>query len=369
MTLQGTATLGANPSCDSRHQRALQVTLVTGILVFVLVRCIHAYYQVPLLFGDTGGYVKWSYDLANYRTYPSQMPGYPFILALTRWLTLGLLPMAWIPYLVCLLAWVAGVMLAGEVFRKLAPETAPLGIAAYGAFPVFGLGWTNLAVADTFALTVFCAALLAALNRRWWWWAVITGLGLLIHQALYPFYFALGLVCLATARLPWPVFLASGVPFLAYYGFEAARTGNLNWMLHYHLHASVAPQGSLPVFEGVLGSFRTFSVMGWAKGLLLLSCASAAIALAISAMRRRDWLSLGIAVPVVMYAVVAKGAFDSELARWARLLVLPACFWLALHPGLLRQATRWWGLPAILAIGVLTELAWTAHIVRYMLSR
>jgi len=337
-----------------------------GTVVFLAILLGYQAIGFSVVRSDVAEYISWSQNLAlATRAFASHMPGYPALLAAARLLTIHLIGSALLAQAICFLFWVAAVFLTSQILQILAPETKEVGTLIYAFAPFVGVCYTAYPLADIPAHAFFLGALWAALHARWWAFALVTAAGLMIHQAFYPFYFLLALVCLFSRGMKWWHLVASGVPFAAYYLWMAWSRADLNWILAYHTKTHLTPRKGFLLFDGILGNLLAFTPLPFVKGLVLLVILLCAGFLAIHFLRRKRWLPLSLLLPLLIYCAASNNTAEFLVVRLAKIMVFPACLWAAEHPaisGALRRRSAYWLLTLSL---VLTQFVWAAYTVAY----
>ena len=350
---------------EQTNKSPLAPPLYLGLLVFLLILLGYRLLDFSVNRSDVADYIRWSRDLASYRSFPSHMPGYPVSLALARVLTLGWIGDVVLAQGICLASWWLAAVLAWRVGKQLAPETADTGVLLFSLFPFVGVTMAAYPIADAPAYALFLGACLAALRRRACAFALITSLGLLVHQAFYPFYLLLAVWCLLNNRISLMHFGVSGIPLVIYYVAIAIAEGNPNWILEYHRHAHLKASGALPIFDGIVGTLLRGSALGLVKGAFMFLVFVSACALSWHFLRKRNWLMLCFLAPLLVYSIVANQKIGWILIRMGKLLVFPFCVWLASQPRavqLLRKKSFYIVLAVVL---VVSQVAWAAYIYKY----
>jgi hypothetical protein len=365
--LDAEAHLVSRPASNLNQPQAagLILPICLGTAVFLGVVVGYRVVGFNVLRSDVAEYVNWSRNLAGH-SYPSHMPGYPALIALVRWGTFGLISDLALAQGICLLGWSGAVVLFCHILRSLAAEAKEIGVLCYALAPFVGVFYTAYPIADIPAHAVFLAAVWCAVQARWWMFAGATAAGLLIHQAFYPFYFLLALVCLFSRGMKWIHLAASAVPFCFYYAWMAVSRGDANWMLHYHGTTHVKSRRGLVVFDGVVGSLLQFTPKEVAKGFLLLAISVGAVFLAVYFLRRKNWLQLSLVLPVLFYAAISNDKISFLLIRLSKLLVLPACVWAAGQPRLVAVLQRRFVYWLVASCLIATQFVWAAYTVVYL---
>ena len=351
--------------CPQTTESSLVPPLCMGLLVFAFILVSYRILHFSVYRSDVADYINWSHHLLSYQSYPSHMPGYSAILALARTLTFGWVGDMVLARGICLTSWCLAVFLAWEITRQLAPEATHTGVLLYGLFPCVGVTIAAYPIADALSYTLFLAATFAALRKRGWAFALITSFGLLVHQAFYPFYLLLAIWSLVNHRITFTHFVFSGIPLLVYYTIVAVAENNPNWVIEYHLHTHLEASASLPVFDGIVGTFLRGGVVGLVKGTFLLAVFGCSLAFSCHFLKKRNWLMLCFLFPLLACGIVANQKISWILVRMGKLLVFPICVWLSnQHRALeiLRKRSVYVGISVIL---VISQVAWAAYTYEY----
>lgn len=341
-------------------------TLVLGALLFAAIIAGYRYQSFSVLRSDVGGYAAWSHDLFG-RAGGWHLPGYPMLIAGVRWGTLNWIPDAILMQALCAIGWTLGVLMVDQLLARERPELRKPGTLIWGLFPFVGVTSVAYPLADQWACTTFVAAVAFAREGRTGWLLVVSALGLLIHMALWPFLFCLGLACLATGRMRPTQLVAIGAPLMLYYIAMALRADDALWFFRVHYRVNFKPHSGSPIFNAVLGTFAGGGVSGIIKGCLLLGCVAGAGLMAWWTIRRRDWLMLACCLPLVLYGMVLNVQEGWALMRFGRLLVLPMFLSASVGvAGRLQFLDGHRGIRAVLVAGLAgSQLAWAAYEVHY----
>jgi hypothetical protein len=241
------------------------------------------------------------------------------------------------------------------------------GLLLFGLFPLLGVWSAANPTADLLAYAVLLAAALFAMEDRHPAFACATAAGLMVHQAFYPFYGAMALVC-ATRGMRWRYVFASGVPFALYYVAIAIQKHNINWILAFHLAMHTPKSGDLPIFDGLLGTMLRGSAKYVLKSCILVGSFVASIALSIYSARHRNWLMLCLCLPVVLAGIFSTQNVAWVVFRLSKLLVFPACLWISKRPTII-QLLEW---PPVYAAAALllaaSQFAWAHYNIVYALT-
>jgi hypothetical protein len=354
--------------CSSESQRdhlRLSNVLLVGFATFVFIALGYQVLGFSVNRSDAAEYIRWSHHLLSFDAFASHLPGYPALIALGRILTLGLLGDAVVAQLVCLGFWGLGVWLSFKLAEGLAPDAARAAALLFGCFPLVGISYAVFPIADVPAAAIFIGACLVGLRGQGWLFAAITAVGLFIHQALYPFYLLLGIWCLMNRRISLTQFLFSGVPFVVYYIAGAVAHSDPAWVLHYHTKTTLKVVGTLPVFDGMVGTFLRGSGKDFVKALLMLGVFGGASLLTWYFVKRKNWLMLIFLIPILVYGVISNERVGWLLMRLARLLAFPVCVWLGANPSFLAVLRKRWICFAFVGLLVVSQFLWAGYMLRF----
>jgi hypothetical protein len=343
-------------------------TLILGLLVLLSICLAWRLIGFSAMVSDAFEYAKWSHNLAE-RAGGWHLPGYPFLIALARELTLGLVPDLPLMVAVSFVAWVIGIVFMSRVLAETAPELREIGLLLYGLFPFVGITHVALPLADTLAHTLFLTAFYASQKKWKWTFLASTAMGLIVHMVLWPFLLMLSIVWLIERRLAiWHVVI-SGVPLALYYGTIAVTSGDWLWFFRLHYAVNFETSVAFPLFNAVIGPIATGSMTGMGKGILVLLVIAATVWLAVFAWNRRNWLILTTALPLLLFAAAVNAQEAFIVVRYARFLVIPFCVWAAVDAGRRTLLTSCRCVWATVLILVVSQWIWAAYTVNYYWDR
>jgi hypothetical protein len=309
----------------------LVIPWLIGTVIWLLILLYWRSVGFSIYVGDLKGYIDWSYHLSEHTDYASHMPAYPFLLLVGRLLTFRWFPDTFVAQCLGYLTWVYGLLVARSILARVAPDAMKAGLLWFALFPFLGVWAAANPVADLLAYAVVLTALMFALEKRFVGFALSFGLGLFTHQAFYPCYGALVLVCLRD-RMPARLLTLCAAPFVLYYAATALQKHDWNWILSYHVNTHAGQPGGLPVFDGLLGTLLRGGAKNAFKAALLLGAFSASIALCVYCARRKNWLLVTLCVPALIAGLFSTQHVAWVIFRLAKLLLIPACWWLVKHP-------------------------------------
>jgi hypothetical protein len=336
----------------------------TGTILAILVAYASVSFSVNT--NDLAAYIEWSYALPAHISYESHMPGLPAVLAAGRFITRGLLPDEVIAQLISYIAWFVSVLLAAELLKIYAPDLRSLGTYAFALAPLVGVTYVAFPTAECLARMLFLGALVSAHDKQWTRFAGIVACGLLVHQAYYPMYFFVALSCVLCKRMSWIYFLASGIPFVAYYVYVATSNADAAWILtgHRRMHLG-AEQQHFPILDGILQAWTGGTGVMAFKAVLLTSVAGASVVLLVTSLRSGLWFLASICGSILFYAIMAPANVVFLIVRLSPFLVFPA----ANLAESSRKLTAWLGRPpvrwAVISLLVASQFGWAYYRYRF----
>ena len=267
------------------------------------------------------------------------VPGYPLIIALSR----GLGPGIQSPIILMMgINFMAFVVSAVAVFFIIISSGVPkgfatLGAALFGLWPFVGLVYAVYPIADTPAIAFLLTGILALLHLRRFLAALLLGISLVVHKAMWPIVVLLVVAYLVSSRQrSWRDYLALLImilPVVVLWVGGMHYYGSPMWIISTSVGVGADFRATRPVFEGIIGTFQQGGFRGGAKGGIITGFFIASIALAfLNARVRPRFFLYGIAVCVGSFSLFA---FMTHVDIWAavrfsRLLVVPLV-WLVSH--------------------------------------
>jgi hypothetical protein len=291
-----------------------------GALVLLAIVAYFRFVGFDVVRSDPKHYLSWSHAFWVVET-GTHFPMYPFVLWLFRSASFGLLQGAVLMQAVTLIAWIASVLVVGEILNLTSPASRRTGVALYALFPFVGVLYVAYPVGDALFGLLVVGAVFALLKRAWLPFAVCVGIGLISHKALW---MPLGLLSIyAWRRLgyPLPNLLMSGLPLLGWYAWGYMHQSGL-WMFKRHVDAHFTPT-RLPVFDGLLSPIFSGGLKPLLKSALLLTITGAAGFITYVCARRKDYVWLCLTIPVLTMAMVLNTTVVWALVRFAKPIAIP----------------------------------------------
>lgn len=337
------------------------VVMVVGFAIWAAIVIYYIHIGFSVYREDLQHYIDWSYNLRQHSDYASHMPGWPALIWFARTVTFGMVEDTILAQVLCFIAWAVGVLLCVRILARLSPELLRSGLIGFAFFPLIGVSTAANPFCDVIAYAFALGALLFAMKRNWAALAGVVGIGLLIHQAFYGFYFALVVACVLVCGMPLLYAAASGAPFVVYYLRVALQKNDLNWIAHFHEKVHGPEPGRLPVLQGIIGTALRFTPKDEVKAVLLGLAFIAAVTLSVYCIRSRNWLLLSACVPTVLAGILSPENVAFVILRLAKFLVFPACCWIATRPRVLRLASNTALLVVAIILLVISQFVWARY--------
>jgi hypothetical protein len=349
-------------SAPSTNTRVFTFAVMTmGALTWFAIVLFFKHVGFSVYREDLQHYIEWSYHLSQHTDYASHMPAWPALIWFARHITFEVVPDTVLAQVLALLAWAISVALAASILNKTAYPAIKPGLILFAFFPMIGVATVANPFCDILAYAVALCAFWLALDRRWALVTFTIAAGLLVHQAFYPFYLALAIVCVVKYRMPLLYLLLSGIPFVLYYLHVAVQKHDLNWIAHFHEAVHTAGPGRFPFFDGIIRTAFRLSPKYELKGAILVAACLAAFGLTAYCIQKRHWLLLSLCLPSLLASILSPEDVSFVIVRLSKFLVLPACSWLVGHPRLLRFTNKVALLSTALTLLIASQLIWAYY--------
>lgn len=299
------------------------------------------YVAVALYFGLVLKYeflrsdVLWYWqDSLNWQTPFNRfhVPGYPLIIAFFRSISFGKLPPVILmmginlaALLVCAVAVYQSIKISG-----IAERFAVIGACLFGLWPFVGLVYTVNPLADVPAMAFLLTGLLALLNSRKWVAALLFGMSLIVHKAMWPFVTLLVFAYIYKYRpRTWKDLVALLIlvfPIFILWLTGTFYHGSPEWIVYSSASVGADTRATIPLMEGIIGTIQQGGVKGLVKGGLIVALFMTSILLLfLNYMVRPSYFQYGIAICVASLFLFV---FLTHIEIWAsvrfsRLFVLP----------------------------------------------
>jgi hypothetical protein len=264
---------------------------------------------------------------------PFHVPAYPLLVAVLRGLSLGLVPplalmMGTTFAALMITAWLVYLLLSDA---GLTEPFAAIGVLVLGTWPFVGVVYVVIPVADMLAIAMFCGGLLALHRSRLWLAALLLGLAMITHKAMWPFAFFMWLTWLCANHqyrsrqmLVFSALLLLPLAILWYAGLD--YHGSPAWLFTDNLQVEISPHSSLPILDGVLGTMLSQGPKGVFKAALVAGTMAFSVWLAwicfdCPAPYRQS--GIAIAISGIVLGLLLNQHEIWAVMRFGRLLALP----------------------------------------------
>jgi hypothetical protein len=231
--------------------------------------------RYEFLRSDVLGY--WN-DSLNWQTpfNSFHVPGYPLMIAFFRSMTFGKLPpvllmmvINWTTFLVC----VASIYKSAKIIG-ISERHAVIGSCLFGLWPFVGLVYTVNPLSDMPAMAFLLTGFLALLYSRKWLGAMLLGISLITHKAMWPFVIFLAFAYIYRFKpRRWKDIIAFVILFLPVFILWLAGvfyTGSPEWLFSSSANIGSDIRNTTPILEGVIGTVQQGGVKGLLKGGLIV---------------------------------------------------------------------------------------------------
>jgi len=316
----------ALPFAETRRPlRQIELLAAAGLMYLLFLLYLTMGLDSEMMRGDVLNYWKRSLELsAPYDTW--WPPGYPFVIALVRTLTLNTLPPLAVMWLISGVSYLVAI---GTVYRiaielrvRHAFETA----LVFAVWPFVGLTESTYPIADITAIALFLLCVLSFERRRWLTLTLYAAIAVLVHKATW--FLVPPLMLMAFIRHKesrWLLPLAV-VPLLVWIVCGAFYYNDALWFLRWGVEHLVASKSSLPICDGIVGPFLTGSVSKMAKGGLVSATVLLALIAFFYSYRLRFWSGLSISLSLILMAVVINQYEIWVVIRFSKVLVIPLAY-------------------------------------------
>jgi hypothetical protein len=306
------------------------LALAAGYVLVALFFSLYLHYD--FMRADVAWYwqdsLKWQTPFNQYH-----VPLYPFIIALFRGITLGILPPILLMMGINLAAFLGSAFVIHRIFNiiKVNTKLAAMGILLFGLWPCVGLIYTVDPLSDMPAMFLFLVGLYCLLKERRNVAAVSFGFSMTAHKVMWFFVGAIILFDFIKRREFFSkkniVFiLITLLPIGILWFAGAIYYGKLTWLFASSINIENSLQTRYPILDGLIGTFREGGIKGMSKGVLLsgFACISAITIFAIlrnSYKKNEYWLGISIVV-MALFLLINHYEIWSAM-RFGRLLAVP----------------------------------------------
>jgi len=241
-----------------------------------------------------------------------------------------------------------------------------LGALLFALWPFVGLTEVVNARADLLVLALFLGGICSLLRKQLNLSALLLGLALVAHKGIWPFVLLVLAEAVLAQRIRFStrsllllVFLFAPISVLWISG--AIYHDSWLWILSSNLSQEIQSNSTLPVLDGLLGTFLNFTPVDLMKSAVLISVAFVAGGLAFWSWQ--NWKNTPYALAISAAAALLfllLNQFEIWAAlRFSRLLIIPIFYFVAGRPALndLLHTRLWLFVGAVLLPLFLSQLA------------
>lgn len=301
-------------------------------------------------------------------------PLYPLSIMLARALTFDLIPVLVVMVAINLAAFIACALLMMQIMRNAGaqPEWSALAALLFGLWPLVGVTYTAVPMADIPSAALTLAGILLLQRSRHTHAGWMFGLAIITHKGVWP---VIGLVILADLYTRREFISKKNVmfgivtllPLAVLWGSGIFYHHSWNWLMEKSMLVNTSMKSNFPVLGGVLGTFAEGGIKGMAKGsIVLFLLALSAIALFASLKFKFQYYEIAAAIAL---AALIMFFFSSAFTIWgpvrfSRFLTLPLM--LGMNHYMEGQTLKRSGILTILIVLVLllTQFAYAWYFVK-----
>lgn len=305
---------------------------------------------------------------------PFHVPAYPLMIAGARGITFGVVDPIVLMMGINLVAFVASSSLVFRIIQAgvTSDRFAAIGALLFGLWPFVGLTYAVYPTADMPAMFFFLAGLRLFQRSHESSAALLLGLSLVTHKAMWIF---VGLLIISDLMyrkeyISKRNLLFVGItilPISILWMVGSFHHHSITWFLTSNLEAEVASKGDLLLLDGLLGTLMGGGKRGLVKGMLLLSFAFLSVLVLCASVRLRYHdFHYGRAISLaVLFLFIVLNQWEIWAAmRFGRLLAIPLVFVVDETTGL-RKELRWSSpIIIVLLFLFLTQFAYAWYMAR-----
>jgi hypothetical protein len=251
------------------------------------------------------------------------VPGYPLLIAAIRGITFNLLPASGIMIFIAAVSYLMAVKTVYD-FAYYIKSSFPIHLSLlFAFFPFVGLTYSVYPNADTLAIALLLLCILSFKRKQWSHFILFAGFGMITHKALWffiPPIMFIGFIKYRKLR-PWlPLAL---FPVLIWIVVGAFYHKDLLWFLRWGVNNLIISTSSYPIFDGILTTIRSNSIIKTSKVVVVLSVVLVSLVCLYKSWRIKSWVSLSISLSLILMTAIINSYEIWVVVRFSRLLVIP----------------------------------------------
>lgn len=227
-------------------------------------------------------------------------------------------------------------------------KLAAAGMLLFGFWPLVGLTYTVDPLADIPATFLFLMGFYFLLASRRLPAALLLGLSMVTHKAMWPF---TGLLLIADFIYRREFISKRNIAFLI---VMLLPTGvlwllgsfyhhSVTWLFSGNLGVEISPRSDLLILDGLLGTFIGGGIKGLSKGIILIGFACVSVFTIYASLKLKyENYHYGLAVSfavLFLFLILNQNEIWAAM-RFGRLMVIPLTFIASTHGGF-REKFRW----------------------------
>lgn len=286
--------------------------------------------------------------------HPFHVPAYPFMTALLRGMTFGTLPPVSLMMSINLGTFLASAFFIYRIIQGggASDELAAIGTLVFGLYPFVGLTYSVNPLADIPAMFFLLAGIYLLQQSHRMFAALPLGLSLITHKVMWIF---VGLLMISEflshkGYISKRNLLFTGVmllPIVSLWILGSFYHHSITWLISSNLEVEVASKGSIPLLDGLLGTFMEGGIKGTGKGFLLSGFAAIsafATYMSIKLNYKYSYYGITISLAILILFFILNQHEIWAAMRFSRLLVIPLAFIANTNPTF--KKLSWWRSPA-----------------------
>jgi len=308
-----------------RAWRQIELLGAAGLLYLLFLLYLTLGLHTEMMRGDVLNYWKRSWELST--PYDAWWPpGYPFLIAVTRTLTLNKLPPLAVMGLISGLSYLIATGTIYQTAHDLRLRPAFQIALVFAVYPFVGLTDSIYPLADITAIALFSVCVLAVERRRWATFTLCAALALLVHKATWFLLPPLLLTALLRHRESRLLLPLAGVPLLLWIVAGGFHHGDFLWFVRWSINHLVVSRSALPLCDGLLGPFLTGNIYKMAKGILVWTTVLVALVTLFYSYRLSFWSGVAISLSLILMAAVLNQREIWVVVRFSKVLVIPLAY-------------------------------------------
>ncbi|HYG78005.1 MAG TPA: hypothetical protein VEK08_23570 [Planctomycetota bacterium] len=336
--------------------------LLLGIAVFAGIVILFHLMGLSVLQSDPFDYLEQSRE---WWRVDDHMPGFAALIWCVNLLTFGLLPSSVLLQASAILCWGVSVYYVDKILSTLYPSASHWGVALYALFPFVGVTYAAWPIGDYMAHAAIAYCFYCMLQKRWTALTIGLAFSLLIHKAIWPFAFLIAVAGWWRHGYPLWMFIASGVPLLAFWTAGVIKSGDPLWIIKIDLTRHLPSHSPLPILDGVIGTLLQGGARGLVKGGFLLTVLLGTLYMTYVFIRRRSWEMLALVLPIVALLMTMNQWEAWASIRYAKIMALPLVAALSTTRLFMMLNARQWLFGTFVALLVASQLAFAMYIEKY----